>query len=293
MDLESSRIWPATTARDWLGEGPVWDEVRAQLLRVDILRHTVYAWDPTSRRTTSLEVMGEVSAIVPRRRGGMVLAIGHELVAFDDRGIRETLAIVEDDRPHNRFNDCRCDPAGRLWAGTMAKKGPTGGAALYRLQPGASIECVVPHTTLSNGIAWSPTGERMYFIDSAAQRIDAFDFDVREGSISGRRVFAWIDPADGLPDGMAVDAAGGVWVCLFGGGAVRRYGDDGVLEEAIQLPVTNPTCPAFGGADLQTLFITSAQHSLSLRQLVNEPLAGALLALRPGVQGLPANPFEG
>jgi sugar lactone lactonase YvrE len=293
MALEDLKIRPITDARDSLGEAPVWDEVRGRLLRVDILKHAVYAWDPASGDTTRLRVMGEVSAVIPRRRGGLLLAIGHEILALDDHGVRETLAIVEDQQPDNRFNDCRCDPAGRLWAGTMSKVGTTGAAALYRLSPGEPIHRAVPGTTLSNGIAWSPAGDQMYFIDSTTQRIDVFDFDNLTGTVSGRRPFAQIEPAAGLPDGMTVDVAGGVWVCLFGGAAIRRYGEDGMLEQVIRLPVTNPTCPAFGGADLQTLYVTSARHRLSLQQLTAEPLAGAVLALDAGVGGLPASRFAG
>jgi sugar lactone lactonase YvrE len=206
--------------------------------------------------------------------------------------VRE-LARVEDDRPGNRFNDCKCDPAGRLWAGTMSGEHAPGEASLYRLVPGGQIECVITGTTISNGLGWTPAGDRMYFIDSTAQRIDAFDYDAGTGEIAGRRTFARIDPSDGKPDGMTVDSEGGIWVALFAGGAVRRYGQDGALEAHIELPVTNPTSPVFGGPDLRTLYVTSARHELSEEQLAAEPLAGAVFALEPGVTGLPSNRFAG
>jgi sugar lactone lactonase YvrE len=133
----------------------------------------------------------------------------------------------------------------------------------------------------------------MYFIDSTTQRVDVFDFDARTGAVADRRTFAEIDVADGLPDGMTVDAEGGVWVCLFGGGALRRYGDDGKLDAVFSLPVTNPTSAAFGGPDLSTLYVTSAWHRLSEAQLAAEPLAGAVFAIEPGVAGLPGNRFAG
>jgi sugar lactone lactonase YvrE len=152
---------------------------------------------------------------------------------------------------------------------------------------------VISNTTISNGLGWSPAGDRMYFIDSTTHRIDVFDYDAESGRIAGRRAFAEIDPSDGLPDGMTVDSEGGVWVCLFGGGAVRRYGEDGALEDHVELPVTNPTSPVFGGPDLRTLYVTSARHRLSEKQLAAEPLAGAVFALRPGVVGLPGNRFAG
>jgi sugar lactone lactonase YvrE len=133
----------------------------------------------------------------------------------------------------------------------------------------------------------------MYFIDSTTQRIDVFDFDGSGGDVTNRRTLAEVDPADGLPDGLTVDAEGGVWLCLFGGAAVRRYGADGSLDAVVRVPVTNPTSLAFGGPGLETLYVTSARHRLSPKQLAAEPHAGAVLAFEPGVTGLPGNRFTG
>jgi sugar lactone lactonase YvrE len=279
--------------RGRLGEGPVWDGEADRLLRVDIAAGELLTSRAPHDQPTTVQVGGEPSAVVPRSPGGVLVAIGHELVAFDPRWERRTLATVEVDQPDNRFNDCRCDPQGRLWAGTMNKRGAPGTAALYRLEAGRPIERVVSNTTLSNGIGWSPAGDRMYFVDSTAQRIDAFDFDGSTGTIGNRRPFATVDPSDGLPDGLAVDAEGGLWLCLFGGAALRRYGEAGTLDEVIELPVTRPTCPAFGGPGRRTLFVTSARRGLSPGQLAREPFAGGLLTLEPGVAGLPAHRFAG
>jgi sugar lactone lactonase YvrE len=283
----------ASDSRDQLGEAPFWDERLGQLLRVDISNGRVHGWSPAAGSAWCRQQDGEVSAVVPRASGrGWVLAAGHRILLADGDG-EKVLALVEEDRPTNRFNDCKCDPQGRLWAGTMSKERSPGAASLYRLAPGREIECVISNTTISNGLVWSVAGDRMYFTDSTTQRIDVFDFDGATGAIADRRRFAEIDPSDGLPDGMTVDAEGGVWVCLFGGGAVRRYGDDGALDAAIPLPVTNPTRPVFGGPDLRTMYVTSARHRLSDEQLAAEPLAGALLALEPGVAGVPGNRFAG
>jgi sugar lactone lactonase YvrE len=175
----------------------------------------------------------------------------------------------------------------------MSKTRTPGTAALYRLAPGGRIERVIAGTTISNGLAWSPSGDTMYFIDSTTQRIDALDFDARTGDVSDRRPLVAIAPDDGLPDGMTVDAEGGIWVCLFGGAAIRRYTPEGRLDAAIPLPTTNPTSPVFGGPDLRTLYITTARHRLTPHQLATEPLAGAVLTLDPGVHGLPGNRFAG
>jgi sugar lactone lactonase YvrE len=283
----------ALDAGDQLGEGPFWDDLRGELLRVDISRGLVHGWNPSSGATWRRECDGEVGAALPRAGAdGLVLAVGRRIVLDDGEGVR-VLAQVEEDRPGNRFNDCQCDPAGRLWAGTMSGERAPREASLYRLAPGAGIERVISGTTISNGLGWSPAGDRMYFIDSTTQRIDVFDYEAESGQIARRRAFAEIEASAGLPDGMTVDSEGGVWVCLFGGGSVRRYGEDGALEAVIGLPVTNPTSAAFGGPDLRTLYVTSARHHLSEEQLAAEPLAGAVFALEPGVAGLPGNRFAG
>jgi sugar lactone lactonase YvrE len=280
-------------AGDQLGEGPIWDDVRGELLRVDISRGLVHGWNPSTGAAWRRQCDDQVGAALPRSGAeGLLIAVGRRIVVDEGDGVRE-LARVEEDRPGNRLNDCKCDPAGRLWAGTMSGEQAPGEASLYRLVPGGEIECVITGTTISNGLGWTPAGDRMYFIDSTAQRIDAFDYDAETGEISGRRTFARIDPSDGKPDGMTVDAEGGIWVALFAGGAVRRYGEDGTLEAHIELPVTNPTSPVFGGLDLRTLYVTSARHELSEEQLAAEPLAGAVFALEPGVTGLPSNQFGG
>jgi sugar lactone lactonase YvrE len=169
----------------------------------------------------------------------------------------------------------------------------SGVGSLYRLAPGGPLERVISGTTISNGMGWSLAGDRMYFIDSPTRRVDALDFDAATGEVSGRRPFAEIDRPGWLPDGLTVDAEGGVWVCFFGGGALRRYAEDGTLAAEVRLPVTNPTSPVFGGADLRTMYVTSARHHLTPEQLAAEPLAGAVLALEPGVAGLPGNRFGG
>jgi sugar lactone lactonase YvrE len=231
--------------------------------------------------------------VLPRAHApGWLVATGHRLALLDGDALR-TLAVVERDCPANRLNDCKCDPQGRLWAGTMSKDRTPGTAALYRLEPGGAPQRAIAGTTISNGLGWSPDGERMYFVDSTTQRIDVLDFDGASGAIAGRRALAEVDPRNGLPDGLAVDAEGGIWVCLFGGGALRRYGPDGTLEAHVALPVTNPTSPAFGGPELRTLYVTSARHRLAPDRLAVEPHAGAVLALDPGVRGLPGNRFAG
>jgi sugar lactone lactonase YvrE len=282
----------ALDARDQLGEGPHWDACRNELLRVDIARGLVHGWRPEDELAWEMAVGGEVSAVVPRAAGGLLLARDRELLVRDTDGSQHVLATVHEPAD-NRFNDCRCDPQGRLWAGTMSRSRTPGAAALYRLRPGGPLERVLEGTTISNGLGWSPAGDRMYFVDSTTQRVDVLDFDPATGAVENRRELIAIDPADGLPDGMAVDVEGGLWICLFGGGAIRRYDAAGTLDAVVPLPVTNPTCPAFGGPGLRTLYVTSARHKLTPAQLEDEPLAGAVLALEPEVRGRPRSRFGG
>ena len=280
--------------RDLLGEGPTWDGRTQRLIHVDIANGLVHAWRHEDESGRTLAFDGEVGAALPRKRGGLVVARENELLLCDDDGgDRRTRAVVERDRPDNRFNDCRVDPQGRLWAGTMSRSRIPGTAALYRLADEEPIVTAIEATTLSNGIGWSPAGDRMYFIDSVEQRIDVLDFNGADGTLANRRPLAHVDPADGMPDGLAVDAEGGVWVCLFRGGALRRYDADGTLDEEISLPTSCPTCPAFGGPDLRTLYVTTTRHRLTPEQAEREPLAGAVLVLQPGVTGLPAHAFAG
>ena len=191
------------------------------------------------------------------------------------------------------MNDAKCDPAGRLLAGTMAFDASPHSAALYRVEPDWSFAQIVRDATQSNGIAWSPSGSRMYFIDSATQGVDVFDYDVDTGSASNRRRLVTIDPAHGVPDGMAADAKGNLWVACFGGAAVRCYSPAGVLLDEIFFPVTQVTSCAFGGPGLADLYVTSAAYRLSAGQLKKEPHAGATFICRPGEEGMPASSFAG
>jgi sugar lactone lactonase YvrE len=279
-------------AADQLGEGPVWLSGSAQLLRVDIHAPAIVVRDVASGSERRRPTSAHVGFALPAGSGGLVAGIGRELVRLADLEAEAVLiAAVEPDRPHNRFNDAAVDANGRLWAGTMSTAREPATAALYRLVSGGRPEIALTGATISNGLDWNLDATRLYYIDSTTQRVDAIDFDLDGGRLGRRRPFALIDPADGLPDGLCVDAEGGVWIALFGGGAIRRYRPDGTLEAHIPLPVTNATSLAFGGLELRDLYVTSARHRLTPAQLAAEPLAGSVLRLRPGVSGRPSVPF--
>jgi sugar lactone lactonase YvrE len=270
-------------ARARLGEGPLWDARTNELLWVDILPGTVHRFDPSTGGDRPFDAGSYVGAIVPRAAGGYALAVASGFaVATDDGVVTPLVAAGHDDSI--RMNDGACDSRGRFWAGSMrVDEGPTGGC-LYRLDPDASLTTICHGVSISNGIAWSLDDTLLYYVDTPTRTIDVFDFDAETGAASNRRVLRRTD-GPGLPDGLIVDAEGGLWVAFWGGGCVRRYAPDGTLEAVVDVPAAHTTKAAFGGPDLADLYITSAAG--------DEPHAGGLFVARPGVSGLPARAFAG
>jgi sugar lactone lactonase YvrE len=266
---------------DELGEGPVWLPATQQLLRVDIARGEIVLGE--RRRALG----AAVGFALPIAGGGLIAGAGRTLVRLSTLDAEpERLAEVEPAAAANRFNDAACDPRGRLWAGTMSTTREPGAAALYRVEAGGEPVVALAAVTVSNGLDWSPDATRLYYVDSLTQRIDAIAFDVDRGRLGARRPFASIAPEDGLPDGLTVDAEGGIWVCFWDGAALRRYAPDGALTEQLDFPAARPTKPAFGGPDLDRLYVTSA----TLDSGATDP-GGAVFVAQPGVRGLPAHVF--
>ena len=216
-----------------LGEGPVWDDRQGVLIWVDIWAGEVHSYEPASGRDTAIGVGQPVGAAVPRRSGGLVLAVRDGFAFLDPDGRLTSVAEVEAANPGNRMNDGKCDRHGRFWAGTMAGDARPGAGALYRLDPDLSVTKVLDGVTVSNGLAWSLDDRTMYYIDTPTQRVDAFDYDLASGTIENRRPLIEIPEEAGSPDGMTIDAEGFLWVALFGGRAVRRYSPDGRLERVV------------------------------------------------------------
>ena len=256
-----------------LGEGPRWDASRHRLLWVDIEGRALHVWDGTEDR--ALPCGARVGAAAPTGTGEVLVALADRLAFVgEDGGLRDAAPFPHG--PELRMNDGACDPEGRFWVGSMRLDEGPGDAALYRYD-GGELVTVLTGISLSNGIGWSPDASLMYYVDSPTQRIDVFDYD---GGLANRRPFATIDAADGLPDGLAVDHEGGVWLGLWGGRAVRRYDPAGRLEATIDVPAENVTACCFGGADGRTMFITTAAPD------------GRVYVAEPGVSGPPATPFR-
>jgi sugar lactone lactonase YvrE len=270
--------------RDELGEGPHWDAETGTLLRVDTLLGRVHRLDPATGEQTTLQLESPLGFVVPSAGGSVVVGIGHSVQDVDPVGRRRVIAGVEGGIGDLRFNDGKCDRHGSLFFGSLSlSREPAGG--LYRLTRDGRVDKILAGITVSNGMCWDDDRSLYYYVDSWQQRIDVFDCDPETGEVSGRRPFAHIPPEVGLPDGMAIDAEGGVWVVMFFRGAVHRYDPDGRLSEVVPLPVSCPTSVAFGGPGLRTLFITSSRHRLDERERAVQPLAGAVFACDPGVVG--------
>ncbi len=293
-DISDAAVEIAFHPGDELGEGVTWDAAHQRLISVDILRGRVHLFDPASGALRTLDAGQPVGAAVPRRQGGLMLALRDGFATLDpDSAALHFVAHVEFDRPGQRMNDGACDAAGRFWAGTMCMQERPGLGSLYRLDPDGTVHTMATAIGISNGIDWSPDRTRMYYVDSLTQRLDQFDFDLASGTIANRRELAAIDPNDGCPDGLTVDAEGAIWVALWGGSAIHRYLPDGTLDRILGLPVTHPTTCAFGGSTLEDLYITSATIKLSESERRLQPFGGAVIRCRPGVTGRASHAYGG
>jgi sugar lactone lactonase YvrE len=239
--------------------------------------------------TVSRRHVGDVAAVIrPRTDGGAVIAVEKGFVFEDAEGNLTPLPEVWS-TGDVRMNEGGCDPDGRFYCGSMAYDSRPGGGKLYRLDPDASVSVVLESVSTSNGLDWSPDGSRAYYNDTPTAQIALFDYDTDAG-LTGMRPFVHIDPDVGMPDGLTVDREGGVWVALYGGGAVHRYTADGTLDAVIEVPASLTTACALGGPDLDQLYITTSRQGLEPGE---EPLAGSLFRVDVGVRGLPVRPFAG
>lgn len=285
------RAEPLHQPQAYHAEGPCWWPDWGGLRYVDMFAGDVLSLhqDGTVDRHPTGSTIA--ACIRPRRGGGAIVALERGF-ALAGRADLTDLAALEDlwSCSEVRFNEGGCDPSGAFYCGTMRYDREVGGADLYRFSPTDGATVAKRNLTISNGLGWSPDGTVAYHNDSGGKTIFIFDWSAASGLVDRRPWLTLPDSATGVPDGLCVDAEGGVWTAVNGAGEVHRYGPDGLLSEVIELPVTKPTACTFGGADLRTLFITTSREDLTDDQ---EPLAGAVFACTPGVTGLPALPFAG
>jgi sugar lactone lactonase YvrE len=280
----------AVRARDAVGEGPHWDAERGVLLRVDIRAEQVIEWNPDAGTETRTGAGGPVSLVVPDGRGGLVVAGGSTVARWRVDGSRTELCRIDEGTPSTTANDGKCDQRGRLWIGTWDRDGG-GLATLSVVDLDGSVRLTESGLSASNGLAWNAGSSALYLVDTPRRVIWRYDFDLDGGTLGPREVFAETADGEGLPDGLATDQAGGVWVALFGGGAVRRYDADGVVTDDVPVPATYPTSLAFGDADLRTLYVTTSSAHLDPPDA--EPVAGSVLAFPTGAPGVPVGVFRG
>ncbi|WP_342342205.1 SMP-30/gluconolactonase/LRE family protein [Streptomyces agglomeratus] len=269
-------------------EGPVWSPVWGGLRWVDMLAGDVLSL--ADGGTVTRRHVGDVAAAVrPRRQGGAVIGVERGFALEDADGTLTHLPTLWDEDRGMRMNEGGCDPDGRFYCGSMAYDKSPGAGTLYRLAPDGSVTVILTGVTISNGLEWSPDGTHAYYNDTPTQQIAVFDYDTESG-LTGRRTFVTVPAEAGRPDGLTVDAQGGVWVALNNGGAVRRYSPAGALDEVIELPARKVTACAFGGPHLDELFITTSRENL---EPTEDPLAGSLFRARVDIAGLPAREFAG
>jgi L-arabinonolactonase len=275
-----------------VGEGPRWNVAEQALYWVDIEGHAIWRYHPADGRLERWDLGLPVGALAFRAGGGLVLATRDGFAFWDPAA--PTLRFIADpeaDRPDNRFNDAGVDPRGRFWAGTMGGGDPVGN--LYRLDPDGAVTRMETGVRTSNGIGWSPDGRLMYYTDSEAKVIYAYDYDPARGAIANRRDFISTPDEAGVPDGLAVDVEGYIWSARWDGWKITRYDPAGRAVREIRLPVARVTSCAFGGADLDELYITSAWSGLTADARRAQPAAGDVFRLRPGVRGMAEPHFAG
>ena len=277
-----------------LGEGPNWSHAEGVLYWVDIQRPAIFRFDPALGQTGHWPMPRPIGCAAPARSGRLVYADsdGFGCLNVQDGSIAP-IADTEKDNPGNRFNDGKVDRKGRFWAGTVDRNFCKPLGSLYRLDTDGSVRQMATGIICSNGLGWSPDDRIMYFTDSTAGIIWAYEFDLESGSLGDRRVFATFQTDKGLPDGLTVDTEGFVWSAIWDGWRMIRLAPDGTIDRIVEMPVQRPSSCTFGGADFRTLFITSACVELGWAALKAGPLAGALFALTTEVAGLPETPFGG
>ncbi|QUD88300.1 SMP-30/gluconolactonase/LRE family protein [Phenylobacterium montanum] len=277
-------------AGDILGEGPLWNVREQRLWWTDIQSRRLRSLDLASKTITDVATPERVGsfAFVEGRPGVLVVAFETGLAWFrPGDGAVEWIARPEAGGTGRRFNDGRTDRQGRFWAGTMVEDEVRAGAdsaSLWRLGPDGVLTVCQAGVSISNGLTASPDGRTLYFADSPKQAMYAYDLDPKTGALSGRRGFGEV--ARGYPDGAVVDAEGFVWSARWGAGEVVRHAPDGSVVETISLPISQPTCVAFGGPDLKLMFVTSASDGLTAEERRAQPLAGALFIFESDVPGL-------
>ncbi|XP_054880342.1 LOW QUALITY PROTEIN: regucalcin-like [Poeciliopsis prolifica] len=297
--MSSVKVESVVKEHAQIGEGPVWEESEQTLLFVDIAGQKIHRWNAATNQIQSLQTADTVGFAVPRRSGGYVAGVGCSIVAVDWSTQKVTsLASIEDDKPENRLNDGKADPMGRLLAGTMRRDAQTAQVkpgSLYLMKSDLSVTKLLGQVGSPGGAPYSQSAYLLFYIDSLAMSVDAFDYDSASGRLGNRRVVYRLAEGEGVPDGMTLDANGRLWVACYDGGRVLNIDPaTGKRLQTVSLPATKTTSCCFGGPDYSDLYVTSASLGLDQSELQKQPAAGNTFRVTGlGVKGRPSNAFSG
>lgn len=278
-----------------LGEGPVWDEQESRLYWVDILSGKLFRYDPYNKSNETFDIGEHLGCVALREGGGLVIARQSGFAFFNpDKQEISAITDPESQIENHRFNDGKCDPFGRFWAGTLSYELEEGAGSLYCLDQNLDTQVKLRNLTLPNGMAWNRETEKFFCIDTMAQKVRAFDYDGKSGEIANPLVVKKFDGEEGYPDGMTIDREGALWVALYNGGKVVRVdpGSGEVLFE-VHLPVPQATSCTFGGAGFSELYITTGREHMSEEDIDRWPLSGSLFKVELPFKGRPAARFAG
>lgn len=272
-------------ARAILGEGARWDPATERLVWVDILGRTVHRFDPATGEDEVFPMPAEPGCALPADDGRLAVALPDGIHLLDPSdGALDLWASIPHDPARFLVNDGYTDAQGRIWIGSVARDAEPGAAALYRIEPGGRTTLMLRDITCSNGVGWSLDGRTMLYVDSTTRRIDAFAFEADTGTLGARRTFATLPAGPELPDGLTVDADGGVWVAIWDAGMAIRLRPDGSIERRVRIGTPRATSCALGGPGLRTLFVTSASMGLPEADVASTH-AGGLWSLAVSVPG--------
>ncbi len=276
------------------GEGVLWNARDGRLWWTDIDGKALWAFDPISGKSESFEAPDRICCFAPRADGTVLAAFADGFAFFDPKtGRRDDIAPFEPDLPQTRLNDGRTDRQGRFVAGGMDERDLKPLSSVWRVDADLKPVKLFGGVACANSTCFSPDGRTMYFTDSPTCEIVAFDYDTKTGNVGAKRAIAALPKGKGVPDGSCVDAEGFIWNAVWEGYRVERFAPDGRIDRTIDVPVAKPTCTAFGGPDLDILFITTSRLGSSAELLKREPHSGSLFSVRPGVKGLIDQPFAG
>ncbi|MGP3778769.1 SMP-30/gluconolactonase/LRE family protein [Halanaerobium saccharolyticum] len=281
-------------AKAQIAEGPFWDQSQQKLYWVDILDKTINIFNPASSENKIMQLEKMIGALIPAENEKLLAALEDGLYLIDPETLEQEFLVNPDpNTDQTRFNDGKCDRRGRFWVGTMDLKENRPLGALYCLDQKLDLTEKLNELKISNGLAWSLDNQTMYHIDSPTRKVFAFDYDLETAQITNKRVIIEIPETEGVPDGMTIDAQGKLWIAHFGGAQVSRWNPEtGEKIEKVELPVSNVTSCAFGGENLDQLYITTASVGLSEEEKNEQPLAGGIFRYQAGVRGSAAQKFK-